>query len=294
MKKPLLRPWCAAIQVTALILLVSGPVLAGQTEGLSLEAYGYHLQDMEFENGKAAYDLTRSGLKATYSHFRFVYDRMDYQWDDKEIAKLPFGNGVDKPWKALQKLEVGANFEGSWNPQWSYSFDGAVFSAFENDFGGYGGRMQAWAGYGLGKSLRLRFGARAYVYEFLVTALPVVSLDYGWDKKQGLSASIGLPDAHIRYGFNQYVALRLFGEYEQDMYRLADDSTVSQEGYLMREGVMAGLMVDLTPVKGLCVSAGVIRPLSYTLTTYDKEGDNHKDYDQESGWGALVKVNYAF
>lgn len=294
MKTPLARPLRAAIQVTALILLVSGPVHAAQNEGLSLEAYGYHLWDTEFDDGNAKYDLTRSGLKATYSHFRFVYDRLDYSWDDGEISKLPFGNGVDKPWKALQKLEIGANWEGNWNPKWSYSLDGAVFSAFEEDFGGYGGRVQAWAGYGLGQNLRLRFGARAYVYEFQLTALPVLSLDYAWDRKQGFSASIGVPEAYVRYAFNQYVALRLFGEYEQDLYRLADDSTVSREGYLMREGVMAGLMVDLTPVKGLCVSAGMIKPLSYTLTTYDKDGDNSKDYDQESGWGALVKVKYEF
>ncbi len=290
----LVRPRCAAITMATLFLLALGGVQSAQAEGLALEAYGYHLRDVELEKGKAKYNVTRSGLKATYSHFRFVYDRMDYKWDNSEIAKLPFGNGSDKPWKALQKLEIGANFENNLNDKWSYSLDGAVFSAFEKDFGGYGGRVQAWAGYGFSPLLRLRFGARAYIYQFQAIAMPVLSLDYRWDKQEGFSAQIGVPDAHLRYGFNKYIALRLFGEYEQDLYRLADDSKVENEGYLQREGVMTGLVMDITPVKDLCISAGVIRSLAYTLTTYDKDGDNDKEYDNESAWGAIVTVNYAF
>jgi hypothetical protein len=294
MTKPLVRPWCAAIQVTALFLLFAGSAQAAQDKDFALEAYGYHLQDVELENGKAQYDVTRSGIKASYAPFHFSYNRLDYSWDDSEIAKLPFGNKVDKPWKALQSLEIGTTFQGKMNGNWSHGVEVAAFAAFEKDFGGYGGRVQAWAGYGFGPDLRLRFGGRAYIHQFQVVALPVLSLDYRWDKPDGFSANIGLPDAHLRYGFNKYLALRLFGEYEHDLYQLAEDSKVIKEGYLQREGIMTGLMLDITPVKDLCISAGIIRSLTYSMTTYDKDGENEKEYDNESSWGALVKVNYAF
>lgn len=294
MLKQFAHPWCAAMQLMAFLALVASGIQVAEAKEVALEAYGYRLQDVELENGKAQYDVTRSGIKAKYSYFHFAYNRLDYSWDDSEIAKLPFGNGVDDPWKALQSLEIGASFENKVNLKWSYGLEGAALAAFEKDFGGFGGRMQGWAGYGFSPDLRLRFGARAYVSEFQIQAVPVVSLDYRWDKPEGFSAQIGLPDANLRYGFNKHVGLRLFTQYENDMYRLADDSKVSEEGYLHREGMMAGLMMDITPVEGLCVSAGVIRSLAYTLTTYDKEGENEKEYDNESGWGALVKVNYAF
>jgi hypothetical protein len=288
----LVRPGCAAILMAGMIMLATGGYQPAHAKDLALEAYGYHLRDVEFDKGNAKYNVTRSGLKASYSHFYFSYDRMDFNWDD--IAKLPFGNGQDKPWKALQKIELGAGIEKALNSKWSYALDGAVFSAFENDFGGYGGRVQAWAGYGFSPDLRLRFGARAYIHQFQLIALPVISLDYRLGQQEGFSSSIGVPDAHLRYGFNKYIALRLFGEYEQDLYRLADDSKVEQEGYLQREGVMAGLLMDITPVKDLSITAGVIRSLAYTLTTYNKDGDNEKEYDNEPGWGAIVKVNYTF
>ena len=291
-------PKCAAIGLAAVFILVLGGSQAAQADDpvnkLALEAYGYYLSDIEFDDGGAKYDMTRSGLKATYSYFRFVYDRMDFNWDDNEIAKLPFGNGKDDPWESLQRLEIGANYQGKFNHKWSYAVDGALFSAFEKDIKEIDSRLQAWAGYGFNPDLRLRFGARAYIYAFQVVALPVLSLDYRWDQQEGFSANLGFPETHLRYGFNKYVALRLFGEYEHHTYRLADDSEVEEEGYLQREGVMTGLVVDLTPVKNLCISAGVIRSLDYTLTTYDKDGDNEKDYDNESGWGAIVRVNYAF
>jgi len=57
---------------------------------------------------------------------------------------------------------------------------------------------------------------------------------------------------------------------------------------------MTGLVVDITPVKELSITAGVIRSLDYTLTTYDENGDSEQEYDNESGWGAIVKINYAF
>lgn len=291
MSKPLVLPGCAAI---ALIVLVLGGVQAAEAKGFALEAYGYRLQDVEMEKGKAKYDVTRSGIKASYSHFHFAYNRLDYSWDDSEIAKLPFGNGVDKPWKALQTLEIGANYDGKFSEKWTYSLEGALLSSFEKDIKDINSRVQAWAGYGFSPVLRLRFGARAYVYSHQLIGVPVLSLDYRWDKLDGFSAQIGVPDAHLRYGFNKYLALRLFGEYEQDIYRLADDSEVEKEGYLQREGIMTGLMLDITPVKDLCISAGIIRSLNYTLTTYDKDGDDEKEYDNESAWGALLKVNYAF
>lgn len=276
------------------LLLALAAAQPAQAKELEMEAYGYHLLDAEFEKGKAQYDLTRSGIKAKYSFIYFNYDRQDFTWDDADLAKLPFGNGRDKPWKSLQTLALGANWSGGSGEKWTYELDGAVFSAFEEDFGGYGGKIKAWAGYGLGPNLRLRFGGHGYIYEKRAVVVPVLSLDYRWDNPEGLSLNLGVPDLQVRYGFNRCVALRLMASYEQDMYRLADDSKVRKEGFLEKHGVIAGLLLDVTPVENLTISGGLLRSLGYTMTTYDKEGDHSEDYDQESAWGGMLTLTARF
>ncbi len=253
------------------------------------------LSGEQINGDKGEHDYYQTGVSFSYQPIRLSFENRVYNWDEAKLRQLPFGNGRDDPWKHLRSLEVSAGKELRLDQDWSCFLELGALAAYEDSFGGFGGKLRGWGGYDLSPDLRARAGGRLYAYQAGIgTIIPELALDYKLDNPSGLSASLGIPDAHLKYAFSPRAALRLAAWLDRDTYRLAEDSTVRRDGYLENSRYLGGLFLDLRPFQDLRLSLGLTRSLDGTMTTFDKDGDNSKEYDLEGTWGGALSLDYRF
>ena len=253
------------------------------------------LQGEQFSDDKGEYNVNRSQASVSFYIFKLSMEDRHYDWDQERLGELPFGNGQDRPWKHLHRLELSAAKELAIGQHWSLFLEAGALAAYEEDFNGLGGRLRTWGGYSFSPGVRLRLGGQVQMMQDGPGVLiPELALDLNKDQALGFSASLGVPDAHLQYAFCPWAALRLAGWLDWEVYQLGESSTVRQEGFLETQRYMSGLFLDLRPLEGLRASLGLVRSWGGEMTTYDKDGDNDEDYDLEGAWGGALTLSYQF
>ena len=246
------------------------------------------------EGGDGEFSGTYAKAAATYRDFSLSYTRLDYSWG--EIGDLPFGNGVDDPWEALHVLSLGYSHRGSINADWNYFIGSAVKSSFEEELeDSYGAGAFGGFTYLFSPTLRFTIGAGVAYHHISTTVLPVVGISWNQGTPQGFSIALGYPDTYLSYRFNSQWALRSrIVQFEQDVFRLADDSTVEKAGFLERQDLITDLGVEFTPTKQLRVILAARYYFERELTIHDNNDDWERTFDVDDAWGGVLSVNYRF
>jgi hypothetical protein len=241
-------------------------------------------------------DVSVTGLKGLveYKDFSFSYERLDYSWSDSE--KLPFGNGESSPWDILHALSMRYSRHGSINSNWKYFVGGAASSAFEEQMqNSYGFGVFSGATYIYSPTLQFTLGTGFVHHEIQTKAVPVVGISWNQGAAEGLSVAIGFPDTSLSYRFNpQWKARSRILQFDQGVYRLADDSTVEEKGFLEKQDLVTDLEIEYSPIKTLSIIAGVQYFFKRELTFHDDNDDHEQTFDLDNAWGGVLSVSHNF
>lgn len=264
----------------------------GKSSGPVIDVWGGGLADADVGTGQVSATSVRA--QVSYKGFSFSYQRSDYIWDN--VVGLPFGNGKDEPWEALQIASLGYRHNGKINQDWSWFGNLRVYSAFESEMdGSLGVGVMGGVRYRINRQWGLTMGTIGRYHPVESLVLPIVGLSWNETTQQGFSAEIGFPRSSLSYRFNPGLALHLkMLGFNQSTYRLADDSHVQPSGYMKVDDLITGLQLEYSPIKQLRLEASVIYAFNRTFTAYNKDGDNETEYDVDNALGGILRVVYRF
>lgn len=285
--------------LTLLTMLITSIPTSAQPAGkdqndwrLSLEFANATEANVSGDRGEVS--VAGGRFSATYRYYTFSYSRREYSWGNQE--NLPFGNGVDDPFNGMNKLDLGIRYPGKINEKWRYIVGGGVNSSFEQEMSdSFGARAFALFSYGLTPKWRLALGAFGRYNPVRSLAMPAFGVSYNQFAPLGLSFALGYPLTHITYKFTPQIALKYrMVQFDQFVYRLADDSTVQPGGYIETQDMMTGLTLEWRPAKNWDVNVGANYYFRRLMTFYDEDGENEKEWDVDEAWGGVLRIRYSF
>ncbi|KMY68344.1 hypothetical protein AAU61_01220 [Desulfocarbo indianensis] len=244
--------------------------------------------------GGGGFSAMTGRLDLDYKGFSFQYQRNSYQWSD--LGQLPFGNGQDDPWESLQKVGISYTHRGAISDNMDYMAMAGVSSTFEEEMeDSYNVQGMMTATYRLTPLWRVSFGLAARYHKVETTLLPIAGISYNLATPQGLFASLGFPVTVVGYRFKHGWSLNWGAlEFNNNYYRLADDSTVRPRGFLETRDLISSFWVAYQPRKNIKLEAGIHYLFNRELNTYDQEGENEQDHDVDNAWGGFLRVRLEF
>jgi len=216
-----------------------------------------------------------------------------YSWFNK--SNLPFGNRRSSPWDALNRLGIGIRHSGVIDDKWGYFASVDTSASFEKELDGSLG-LSATAGAIWKPTQEWSFRLGAGVVWHLVRSypVPVVGVTYRSSAIEGLNAALGFPYSHIGYQINEWLGIRLTGEMDYGLYRLASDSSVRSKGYVELIGYSTGLWMEMTPLEKLNIQLGCAWDFQGTVALYRENGEGQKQYSRSGTprFGANLKYEF--
>ncbi len=296
-----------ALFLFTLAVVFSGPCvgMAGESENsgessqrppLRVRISGDFTPQASFNNDKGKMGVYGAGFRAQYWIFSLAYNVDDYTWENKE--GLPFGNGRDAPWNTLHRFNLGANLGGDISENWTWF--GGIFgtSSFEKELeDSFGGGARLGVAYHMTDRWDFSFGVAAFINSIRTRVYPLVGgFNYdGTDESgQGVFAHIGYPNSELGYAFADNLKLRAGVETNNKFYRLADDSTVLEKGFVEISGWQALLRLDYIPIENLTLSAGPTFHFDRRVKTFRNDGDRVVDEKLGNALGGMVEARYKF
>lgn len=261
------------------------------SDPLNITVNGRAVGDAEV--GKGSFGITEYGAGIEYKWFSMSYSRADYNWSD--VGGLPFGNGSDDPWDSLQTLTFGAKADGSFTDTLGWFAGGTVISGFEEDMdGSFSLFYRGGITYRFSDEWRASLGLMGIASQLNPMAAPVIGLDWRSPRDLGWSAGLGIPATFVNYRFNDWAALRGAARWDRSQHRLADDSPVSEKGYVQQSSVTTGVYLDLSPLERLTVTVGAEYYLDREMKLYDEDRDEIDTWDVDNALGGVLRVRYSF
>lgn len=270
---------------------------ARETKGeipIRIRANGQYIGSSDFsDGGSASVTSTQLGVEAAGFSFRYGADM--YSWD--ETGSLPFGDG-DEPWGTLHKIRLGYTYRDQINKNWGYLLSASINSAFEEEMSGsYGGALRAGLNYKFNENWSAMFGVGTFMNSIETSLMPFAGLSYQDFAKDGSGVfmNLGAPSSEVGYAFDKESKLRAAFNMQGDTYRLSDDSSVAEEGYVSTSGMMLGLYYDWKPTDALSFSFGPEYHFNRDIQIYDADGDEVGDeHSQGNALGGSFKFSYMF
>ena len=180
---------------------------------------------------------------------------------------------------------------------WYYFVGATGTAAFEEQLdNSFGGAFRAGAGYEFTPNFRLHGGAALFINYVRSTVLPFFNLSYSnyADDGSGYYLTLGLPFNEAGYVFSDLITVRANFSRDSKFYRLKDDSTVYEKGYVDMSGYRVGLFADIKPFSGFLITAGPTFDFDRRLTLYDHDKDKKNKVDIDSGIGFILNFRYKF
>lgn len=274
-----------SMMVAFLFLLVLSPFLAWADDGLraSLEGTGTASLPASLNGGPGKVSVVRAGaaaqVKTDFVTIGLSARRDMYSWFNKH--RLPFGNGRDVPWEALNRLGVTLRHSGELGGEWGYFATAGASASYEKQTDGSLG-LSATAGvvWKPSQEWTVRLGAGVVWHRIRSYPIPVAGLTYRSQALKGFEAELGFPYSHARYAVTDWLGVLLTGEMDYGLYRLASDSTVRRDGYVEFAGYSTGLWAELTPLEALTLRLGCAWDFQGSVTLYRESGKGQKQYSR--------------
>lgn len=297
------RLWLRRIVLALVILaaLLSGARGAFAREDASVrfsgQAQGLYLAPSALDDRAGKVSVARVQADASLGNdlltVGLALRRDAYQWE--KTGSLPFGNGRTAPWQELNRIGLTATHSGSLAQDWRYFATVGGSASYEKDLDGSLG-LNGAAGllWQMTPQWRLRLGAGGVWHAVRAYPYPVVGLTYQSPDIAGLSAEIGFPASFVAYRVNEVLGIRLTGEVDYGLYRLASDSTVRRNGYVETMSYAAGLWLETFPAAGLTVRAGGGVDFGGEVSLYRESGKGEKTYTRQAAPRLGATLRYVF
>ncbi|GAB6178470.1 hypothetical protein JCM16814_33610 [Desulfobaculum senezii] len=262
-------------------------------EPFAVEAFGGVIGAGDVEDTDGDVSVTSAGVVLQYGNFGLKYNGASYDWGN--VDDLPFGSGDEDPWDALHSLSLTYRHVAYREGEVTWMVSGSLLSGFEEE-------MDSSVSAGLSTIVRYAFdddwsagiGAAVQVEPIGIRAFPGLVVLYRSARQEGLSAMLGMPTSTVAYRFSPQWAVKAQASMSGGLYRLADDSSVREKGYVRVSGVASGLYAEWTPTPRVRVTAGPEYHFGRGYTFYDDDGDEKDTYDVDASLGASLKVWVTF
>ena len=246
-------------------------------------------------NGQGEVESLSSGIGMNLAGVVVAYDYTSFAWE--QVNQLPFGDGKQEPWEQLHRLNLGFDHSDMLNGHWGYFLYIGGVSRFEKEMNesygaeGFAGliyRIPSWR-------LGIRLGGGANYSPVKIEPFPIVSLDWNTSAQSGFHGAIGFPTTKIGYRFSPKASMSLDFDFgETDVYRLADNSSVKEKGYLETEGCRAVLSGTCSPIPRCSISVGGGVGFEKEFSIYDENGDNRKTHGLKDNPGGFANIVFEF
>ena len=288
-----------SIIVGFLFLLMFCPFIASANEGVALSAEGTGTVSFpaSVNGGPGKYSVARAGATATvkteYVTLGLSARRDMYSWFDRH--SLPFGNGRNVPWEGLNRLGLSLRHSGDLGGDWGYFASAGASASYETQIDGSLG-LSGTAGvvWKPSQEWTVRLGAGVVWHRIQSYPIPVAGITYRSQTVKGLEAELGFPYSHVGYRVNEWLKVRLTGEMDYGLYRLASDSGVRRDGYVEFAGYSAGLWGELTPVEAMTLRLGCAWDFQGSVSLYRENGEGKKQYSREGTPRISASMKYDF
>lgn len=223
------------------------------------------------------------------------YDYTAFSWDS--VNFLPFGNGKDDPWEQFHSINIGMKHSDMFNKNWGYFMALGGSSQFEEQMdGSYGASGFAGVIYVIPDTNLTFLAGGGVSYDPLETNfLPMIGIKWNGSAKSGFAVSIGVPETYVSYRFSPTTAISLSLDMgEGGIYRLADKSTVEEEGYVEIESMGGKLAFTFSPFELCSVSIGAGASFNREYTIYDQNENEQNEYDLDDTYTGFFSVGFEF
>jgi hypothetical protein len=256
---------------------------------VSADARSYSEADMKGFSGTDT-SVTRFSSK--------VQAENDFLTIGYEYSKYRFENFfLDKDIK-FNKFFVDICYGDEFANNWGYLVGIEYAAAYETDFNGsdnYQFTPYAIATYQIDSDWKFAFGAAPTITKPDSFVDPIVNFYYRDAKDLGLSFEVGYPDDTITYRFNDKFALRGKVDGFDEFFML--DSSSSINGYLrfMKDhSYQYDIAAIWNPIHAIAITGGVGYSIDHTITLYNNDGNEIRDYDLESQPLLFASIAYSF
>ena len=274
-----------SVMVAILFLLVLSPLFSWAADGMdaSLEGEGSVSLPASVNGGSGKYSVVRAGatgtVKTQYVTVRLSARRDMYSWFDRH--SLPFGNGSKVPWEALNRLGLSLRHSGELGGEWGYFASASASASYEKQIdGSLGLSAMAGAVWKPSQEWTVRLGAGVVWHQIRSYPIPVAGISYRSKTLKGFEAELGFPYSHVGYRVNEWLGVRLTGEMDYGLYRLASDSSVRRDGYVEFSGYSTGLWAELTLLEAMTLRLGCAWDFQGNVTLYRESGEGKKQYSR--------------
>lgn len=294
-----------AIKQGPALLLLSSMALAAQEEKTPKESL---LQQMArpkvlLESGWLTEARVGDGdgrVQTLYNRIRvnndFVglsYTNRNYDW--KNIADLPFGDGTSTPVDQTHELNLGARLPYRFNDRWFMLNSVTLISAFEKQMeDSYSLGLFSFASYALSEKSSLQFGMFAKLHPVTSLVLPIASYSYGMRADEGLGVVVGFPRSYVGYHVSPATLLRVGIRFDQSVTRLAKQSVVEPGGYAEARDYLANAGVVYEANERLRISAEFLYSVGRELKLYRSDGSRADTYRIDPSPGVSAELRWLF
>lgn len=251
--------------------------------------------------------LNQGGIRGSSGEFSdYVYDfqvqnALGYfgytQWnlDWYNVDQLPFGNGQDQPINHLHKMKLGGKLSKLLNDKMRWINVIGASSAYEAEMDdSYSINLRSFVMYQYHSDLTLLAGAMYNFHPVRSRFYPIVGAAYRANAKQGLSAVIGFPRLFVAYGLSEHWKVSSGVSYRQFMAKLANDSTIEQQGYVELQSWKGDVMLSYQPDAHWRVDVFGHYSADYRFAFYNRYGNRQDQYKVQPSWGGGMKLHYQF
>lgn len=274
-----------SMMVALLFLLVLSPLFSWAGDGIdaSMEGTGMVSLPASVNGGPGKFSVVRAGatgtVKTEYVTVRLSARRDMYSWFDKN--RLPFGNPGGTPWEALNRLGLSLTHSGKLSGDWGYFASASASASYEKQIdGSLGLSASAGAVWKPSQEWTIRLGAGVVWHKIRSYPIPVAGISYRSQTLKGFEAELGFPYSHVGYRVNEWLGVRLTGEMDYGLYRLASDNSVRRDGYVEFSGYSTGLWAELTPLEAMTLRLGCAWDFQGNVTLYRESGEGKRQYSR--------------
>lgn len=257
----------------------------------------FALGDSTLKGEQASYAISSVSLELAHRHWTLGLERQYFDWNHGD-AFSEQSDGRD-PWEFLNRLQLGFSHQHIHSSRWSSQVLAGAIMGFEDEItdsvsgylGGYGACQ-------ISPNMVLLFGlyySRHPDVETDFDCVPILGLLLNPSQTQGWSAQLGLPTTKTSWHFDERTRLVLeLNTLEGGVTRLADDSPVSERGYLELANAALTLRLETRLGENLDVSAGIGHSIDRKLKIYDADGNHQRTVDIERGPSIEIAIRKPF
>ncbi len=236
---------------------------------------------------------TRYGVHASWSFLSFGYDHSRYSWDDPGDSDI--ASDGNEPFDSLHNAYLSADVIFPLKEDWYMNLAAGLNTSFEKEMSrSFGVSTRIFLLRRFGNGWAVGVGAVGGYHPVRSLLIPAAGLSYGLPGEEGWFARIGVPRTMVRYGFSKDFALQAGAHYSSRIYRLKNNSAVSERGYFRKRNIRLGMQVEWSPIEDMTLEFGPYYMVSRKWQFYDRHDSRISTKDIKSTPGLEANLTWRF